>query len=362
MPETDKQNKIKLQKEIEILKQQLEQAQTGIENIKKTPQSAFFQAAQQWRTISDSIPDAICLVDSNCRVLRCNIAMTDFIGKPFHQIIGRYCNEINNDETINNVIKKLFQQLQQTITKQTEIIKKGQIYYEITVSPIIIAKENTTPGGIIIIRDVTLLKKIEEDLKESHTHLRRTLHETVSALATTVEKRDPFTAGHEKRVAILAQSIAFALGMQQEDTEGILLAGMLHDIGKIVVPSEILNKPGELNSYEYSLVKSHPLIGYEILKKVEFPWPVAEAVLQHHERLDGSGYPYGISGQKIIPETKILSVADVFEAMVSHRPYRPAKSIPETIVEIQKYKGTLFDEDVVNACVDLFINKNFIFE
>ncbi len=361
MAKSEENRKASPEKRVKFLQQQLEKARVEIENIKKTPQSAFFQSAQQWRTIFDSIPEAICLVDSDYRIVRCNISMSNLVGKPFHQIIGRHCDEIRVDEIPHTIIKKLLQQAQETMSKQNEIIKTEHTYYEIAVNPFT-EKKDEAPGGIIIIRDITLLKEIEENLRESHMKLKRTLHGTVSALATAVEKRDPFTAGHERRVAILAQSIAFNLGMSPENAEGILLAGMLHDIGKIVVPSEILNKPGKLNSYEYNLVKTHPLTGYEILKKIEFPWPVAETVLQHHERLDGSGYPHGITGQKIIPEARILAVADVFEAIVSHRPYRPARSIPEAIVEIQQYKGNLFDENVVDACVDLFINKNFVFE
>ncbi|MCM8788947.1 MAG: HD domain-containing protein, partial [Candidatus Omnitrophica bacterium] len=149
------------------------------------------------------------------------------------------------------------------------------------------------------------------------------------------------------------------LGMESETIEGIFISSLLHDIGKIVVPAEILNKPGRLNEHEYNLVKYHPTAGYEILKKVEFPWPVADTVLQHHERFDGSGYPYKITKEKIIFEARILAVADVCEAMLSDRPYRKAKTVNQMLTELQEQKGTCFDEKIVDACVDLFREKNF---
>ncbi len=150
--------------------------------------------------------------------------------------------------------------------------------------------------------------------------------------------------------------------MPEEQAEGIRVAGLVHDIGKIAVPIEILSKPGKISEHEFSIIKTHPQIAYDILKKIEFPWPVAETVLQHHERLDGTGYPQGLTGNEIIPEAKILSVADVVEAMYSHRPYRPAMGIDKALGEIMQNRGILYDSDVVDACLKLFREKKFKFE
>lgn len=191
--------------------------------------------------------------------------------------------------------------------------------------------------------------------------LRKGLEDTVLAISAMVEMRDPYTAGHEQRVAELAAAIATEMGLPADRVYGIHLAGSIHDLGKIQVPAEILSKPGRLNEVEYRLVKQHPQIGYEILKNIEFPCPVAQMVLQHHERLDGSGYPRGLKGGEILPEARILSVADVVEAMASHRPYRPGIGLPAALEEIGRNRGVLYDPDAVDACLRLFREKNYEF-
>ena len=168
------------------------------------------------------------------------------------------------------------------------------------------------------------------------------------------ETRDPYTAGHQERVALLAVAIAGEMGLPEDRIQGVGVAAVLHDLGKIDIPAEILSKPTLLKEKEYSLIQDHSFAGYEILKNVDFPWPVAQAVLQHHERLDGSGYPYGISGDEILLEARILAVSDVVEAMSSHRPYRPSLGLEEGLKEIALYRGTGFDERVVDACLALF--------
>lgn len=199
----------------------------------------------------------------------------------------------------------------------------------------------------------------EEELKQAVNKLRRVLGETVNALALASEKRDPYTAGHQWRTSRLARAIAQEVGLPREQVEGIRVAGALHDIGKLHVPAEILNKPGRLNETEFYFIRNHPQIGYDILKDIEFDWPVAKATLQHHERLDGSGYPLGISEKKIILEAKILAVADVVEAMLSHRTYRPAHSLDKVMEEITQNKDILYDSKVVDACLKLFTEKGF---
>ena len=196
-------------------------------------------------------------------------------------------------------------------------------------------------------RDVTERRQMQEALQ-------RSLDGTVQAIGAAAERRDPYTAGHQQRVTQLAYAIAKRMNLPQDQSEGIRFAGLVHDIGKMSIPAEILSKPGKLSETEYQLIQAHPQIGYDILKSITFPWPVAEIVLQHHERLDGSGYPQGLKGDAILLEAKILAVADVVEAMASHRPYRPALGIDAALQEIKQQQGKLYDSSVVEACVQLF--------
>jgi len=174
-----------------------------------------------------------------------------------------------------------------------------------------------------------------------------------------VEARDPYMAGHQLRVADLARAIATEMGLPQDTIDGIRMAGSIHDIGKLSIPAEILSKPGKLSDVEFSLIKEHSRKGYEMLKDVESPWPLAEIVYQHHERMDGSGYPRNLKGDEILMEARIMAVADVVEAMASHRPYRPGLGIGAALEEIEKNRGTFYDEAVANACLRLFREKDF---
>jgi len=207
--------------------------------------------------------------------------------------------------------------------------------------------------------DITQHKQAEEALQKSYHKLRETLLATVNSLASTVEMRDPYTAGHQRRVTILACAIADEMKVTEDQFDGLRLAGLVHDIGKFNVPVEILNKPGRISETEFNIIKTHPQAGYNLLKEIEFPWPVAQIVLQHHERLDGSGYPQGLKNGGIMLEAKILAVADVVEAMASHRPYRPALGIEVALHEITMNKDILYDPDVADVCSRLFIDKGF---
>lgn len=187
------------------------------------------------------------------------------------------------------------------------------------------------------------------------------LEDSFQALATMLEKRDPYTAGHQQRIADLAENIALELGLPKELAHGIRLAGIVHDIGKIQVPAEVLNKPGKLTDLEMSLIRLHPQVGYDILKAIKSPWPIPDVVLQHHERLDGSGYPQGLKADQIIIEARIIAVADIVEAMSSHRPYRAGLGLEAALAEITKQRGTQLDPDVVDACLRLFKEKGYQF-
>lgn len=194
---------------------------------------------------------------------------------------------------------------------------------------------------------------------ESLDRLRQTLRGAVDAISRAVELRDPYTAGHQRRVADLARAVAEELGLDAERVEAVRTAGSIHDIGKLKVPAEILVKPGRLTPIEFGLVKLHPQTGFEALRPVDFPWPLAEIVLQHHERLDGSGYPAGIGGDRILLEARILAAADVVEAMASHRPYRPALGLEAALEELQRNRGRLYDGDVVDACRRVLLERNY---
>jgi PAS domain S-box-containing protein/putative nucleotidyltransferase with HDIG domain len=210
-------------------------------------------------------------------------------------------------------------------------------------------------------RDITSRKKAEEELAGTAEKLRKSLAGTLQAMAHTVEIRDPYTAGHEKRVSALARSIAQEMDLSKEVANTIRMAGSIHDIGKMSVPAEILSKPTRLLDLEMNLIKIHSQAGYDILKDSQLPYPVAEIVLQHHERLDGSGYPQGLKGDQILLEAQIMAVADTVEAMASHRPYRPALGIDAALEEIEKNKGILYNVAAVEACLRLFKEKGFEF-
>lgn len=202
-------------------------------------------------------------------------------------------------------------------------------------------------------------KRTEKALKEDIEKLRRVLNETVVTLASTVETRDPHSAGHQRRVAKLACAIAREMGLSDEKLEEIHLAALVHDIGKLSVPAELLTKPDRLAETEHLLIKGHPRTGCEILKKVGFPHSIAQIVLQHHERMNGSGYPQGLSGEDVILEARIMAIADVVEAIASQRSYRKALGIDKALKEITSFKGLLYDPEVVDACVRVFNEKGF---
>lgn len=211
-------------------------------------------------------------------------------------------------------------------------------------------------------RDISERKQVAGLLEESIRKIERTVEASIQSISYTMETRDPYTAGHQRRVTQLACAIGREMGLSDTQIAGIRVAGLVHDIGKISVPTEILSKPGPLTGVEMAMIKAHPKVGYDILKNIEFQWPVAWTTLQHHERMDGSGYPSGISGNEILLEARILAVSDVVEAMSSHRPYRPALGIDKALDEISRGGGTLYDPDVVHACLMAFAKSGFMFE
>ena len=211
-------------------------------------------------------------------------------------------------------------------------------------------------------RELTERRKVQEALKESLANLQRVMEGTINAVSLMGEMRDPYTAGHQRRVAQLAVAIARGMGLETARVEAVHTAGLLHDIGKISVPIEILTKPGGITDLEYGLIQRHPQVGYDILKSIDFDRPIAEFVYQHHERLDGGGYPNGLEEGDIHLESRILAVADVVEAMSSHRPYRAGLGVDESLREIESHMGTRYDREAVEACLRLFREEGFEFE
>jgi PAS domain S-box-containing protein/putative nucleotidyltransferase with HDIG domain len=324
--------------------------------------SLYQQQLQLYAHLLNIAPDAIFLHDSEGRCLHSNEAAL-MLGSGIH-VQGQRPLAMKEIVLLPGMEKQRIQ----------EIINHGELRFEVaqgradgTANLIEIHSRavQLQPGKTLVIsaaRDVTERKKIEEELRLSSEKLARAMEGTIQSMSLTSETRDPYTAGHQNRVAKLACAIAKEMGLPDDTVEGIRVSGTLHDIGKIFVPAEILSKPGKLRPNEINLLKDHADVGYELLRNIEFPWPVAEIVYQHHERLDGSGYPRGLKDDEILPEARIMAVADVVEAMASHRPYRPAFSIDKAMLEILQKRGVLYDEQVVDACMRLFNEKHFKLE
>jgi PAS domain S-box-containing protein/putative nucleotidyltransferase with HDIG domain len=238
--------------------------------------------------------------------------------------------------------------------------KKDGSLFNVQLSAHVIKDHEENPLCVMVsFLDITRRKEAEEKALVNYQRMTRNMEDTIQAMAMTVEYKDRYTASHQRRVAQLARAIADEMGMGEDQKKGLYLAGLVHDIGKLRVPAEILSNPGKLSDAEFSMIKMHPQTGFDILKSVQFQWPLAQIVHQHHERINGTGYPDGISGDGIYLESKILAVADVVEAMASHRPYRPALGINKALEEISQHKGTLYDTEVVNTCLYLFNKKGY---
>jgi len=332
---------------------------------RKKAEEATRKSKQQLEDLLATAPVIICSADVKGKVTYVNKKFEDITGYSKGEVIGKHWATLAIlPVDVNALMRRAMEKLSGRPASPMEVVvrcKDGQLKYVSGIGELI--KENGRPVGIqVIAQDITERKKAEEQAASSMRQLLKALEDMVEALAMTVESRDPYTAGHQRRVAQVACAIAADMGLPEDQLVGIRLAGLIHDVGKVRIPSEILTNPDGLTDAEMRIVRTHPMVGYEILKNIEFPWPIAQAVLQHHERLDGSGYPSGLSEEEIIIEARILAVADVVEAMASHRPYRPSLGIDEALNEIECNKGRLYDSAAVDSCLRLFKNKGFEFE
>lgn len=303
----------------------------------------------------DRMPVGCVLWDSGFRVTSWNPAAERIFGYSQREALGRHPYEFivpRESQPLTETIMDLIQQGDESAHSVYEnLTKDGRtILCQWTNTPL------TEPDGRLIgtlsmVEDITDRRRAEAALQESVVTLRRTLSTTITTMAKIVETKDPYTAGHQMRVAELAELIAREMAMAPDRVNGLHMAAMIHDIGKIYIPAEILSKPGQLSRIEIDMIRTHPNFGAEILKAIPFPWPLAEMILQHHERLDGSGYPRGLKGAAIMLEARVLMVADVVEAMATHRPYRAARGLVQALQEIQDFRGRYYDPDVVDACL-----------
>jgi len=357
-------DKIKTKKELLAeLKALREKHDALVSSKTKTAKSSSVSRPDtDYMNILNEIDDGYWETDLKGNLTFCNEAMKQITGFSLEELIGSNYRIMCDDKTaelIFNHFNSVYNSESPRKTMIYDITRKDKTERAVEISVSLIRSSSGTPTGFRgILRDVTERYRAM-DLEESFNMMRKALGQTVHALSLVLEVRDPYTAGHHRRVSDLARSIAAQMNFNTHRIDGIRIAGSIHDIGKISIPSEILSKPGSLTDIEYKLVKMHPQMGYDILKNIDFPWPVAMAVYQHHERINGSGYPLGIKGKEIIMEARILAVADVVEAMASLRPYRRAIGIDRALEEIKKNRDILYDADVADSCVNLFLEKGY---
>ncbi len=320
-------------------------------------EEALFNSERRLHTLVQAIPDLIWLKDKDGVYLSCNTMFERFFGVKEAEIVGKTDYDFVDRELADSFREHDRKAMAAgKITSNEEWITFAddghRVFLDTIKTPMYDTKE-TLIGVLGIGRDITNRRSVER--------IRKALGATVQAIAVIVEARDPYTAGHQRRVADLARSIATEMNLPDDQIDGIRMAATIHDLGKISVPAEILSKPTKLKKTEFDLIKEHSQSGYDILKDIDFPWPVARIVLEHHERMNGSGYPNGLAGDNILMEARIIAVADVVESMGSHRPYRPSLGIEAALEEIEKNRGTLYDNAVVDACLRLFLEKGYRF-
>jgi PAS domain S-box-containing protein/putative nucleotidyltransferase with HDIG domain len=321
-------------------------------------------AKNELQMIMDSVPALIFYKDTEGRIIRVNKALADSLKMPIKDIVGKNLEEVFSEEDAKNM-RIADKEVMISGKPRRDIIRLTApegIRWLMIDKVLSKDKKGKITGFIDLAKDITEQKKSEQELQHTFQRLKKTMDATIDTMSRIIEVKDPYTSGHQQRVCQLAVPLARELGLPEDRIEGIRIASLIHDIGKIGLPTETLSKPTKLTDIEFRLIKEHSRIGYNILQSIDFPYPVAKMVLQHHERLDGSGYPDGLKADKILLEAKIIGVADVVEAMSSHRPYRPALGIDKALEEISRNKGAFYDPEVVDACLRLFREKGFKFK
>ena len=318
-----------------------------------------------FKILFEYAPDAYYLSDARGRFISGNRAAEALMGYRREELIGKTFlkSDILPRDQIGKALKLLALNAMKVPTGPDEFRLKrkdgSSVFVEIRTYPISLKGKTVV---LAIARDITERRKAKDQLEENLKKLLKSRDAIIQAIASLVDMRDPYTAGHQRRVAELAQAIAVEMELSPEEVDTVHIAGLIHDLGKIAVPAEILGKPGRLDEEELQLVREHPATGCNMLRSTELPDRIAQVVYQHHERMDGSGYPRGLRGREILLETRILSVAETVEAMVSHRPYRRALTLKDALEEITQQKGRLYDAHVVEACLTLFTQKKFTLE
>jgi PAS domain S-box-containing protein len=331
---------------------------------RKLVEEKLRESEADYRQLFDNSPAAIYRVDyKNGRFLKANDVFCEYLGYRQEELIS-----LSPYDVLTEKSKKLFLERMEKIAMGVEVPKtvefeivdrKGkQRCLQLDIKNIYDIEGHVVAADVVA-NDIPERKKEEEKLRLTLESLRNAHGATIQVMVSAIEMRDPYTSGHQTRTADLARAIATEMGLPHDKIDGIRLAGSIHDIGKLSVPAEILSKPTKLTDLEFSLIKEHSLIGYEMLKDVESPWQLAQIVYQHHERMNGSGYPRNLKGDEILIEARIMAVADVVESMASHRPYRPSLGIEAALEEIEKNKGILYDDAVADVCLRLFREKDY---
>lgn len=349
--------KKKLLEELAELRQRLarlEESQVWLAHIEEE----LLSSEQEKSLLLNTLIEPIIYLDLDLQIVWANQTAVNSLGLSSGQSMQNHFEEIWSGIHVPDPPADAVMDL--AIPQEREIISQDGRVWFLRLYPVR-DPQGKIKGLLVALLDITTRKLAEEMLQSSLDSVQKAFQGVVQAMAMAMEMKDLYTSGHQQRVSQLACALAEELALSEDRIEGLRVAGLLHDLGKIAVASEILSKPGKINEYEFAIIKAHPRLGYDILKTIEFPWPVAEIVLQHHERLDGSGYPTGLRGEEILLEAKILGVADVVEAMSSHRPYRPAIGIAQALEEISQKKGLLYEPVVVDSCVRLFSVKGFVF-